>query len=402
MQAVILAAGEGTRMRPLTHSTPKPMLPVADRPLVAHTADAAVAAGAEELLVVVGYEAADVREYFGEEYAGVPVRFAVQEEQLGTGHAVDCAREYIDGDFAVLYGDNLYDAASIERLFERGPAVAAYRVANPTNYGVLTLASDEGTDSRDAGRVVDIVEKPDDPPTELANAGAYVFPAEARDWLDVPKSERGEHEFTDVLARVIDEYEVRAVEVERWMDVGRPWELLTANEWKLADLSSRVDGEVRGDADLRGPVVVEEGAVVEPGVVIEGPALVRSGASVGPNAYLRGATLVGPDCHVGHGVELKNTVVMRGSNVPHLSYVGDSLLAPGVNLGAGTQVANLRHDGGDVKQTVKGERVSTGRRKYGVVAGDGAKTGINTTLAPGVVLSAGATTTPGESVTRDR
>ncbi|WP_254545134.1 bifunctional sugar-1-phosphate nucleotidylyltransferase/acetyltransferase [Halomarina pelagica] len=412
MQAVILAAGEGTRMRPLTHSTPKPMLPVADRPLVAHTADCAVRAGAEELVVVVGYEADDVREYFGEEYAGVPVRFAVQEEQLGTGHAVNCAREHIDGDFAVLYGDNLYDAPSIERLFSRGPSVAAYRVENPTNYGVLTLedetrgvsdqSSEGGIDSRDGERVVDIVEKPDEPPTDLANAGAYVFPEEARDWLDVPKSERGEHEFTDVLARVIDEHEVQAVEVERWMDVGRPWELLAANEWKLADLEPRVEGEVRGDADLRGPVVVEAGAVVEAGVVIEGPALIRSGASVGPNAYVRGATLVGEDCHVGHSVELKNSVVMRGTNVPHLSYVGDSLLGPGVNLGAGTNVANLRHDGGDVRQTVKGERVSTGRRKYGVVAGDGAKTGINTSLAPGVVLSPGATTAPGESVSRDR
>ncbi|MFT4883929.1 MAG: bifunctional N-acetylglucosamine-1-phosphate-uridyltransferase, partial [Natronomonas sp.] len=174
------------------------------------------------------------------------------------------------------------------------------------------------------------------------------------------------------------------------------------NEWKLGDLDRRLDGEVRGDAELRGDVVVEEGAVVEPGVVIEGPALVRSGADIGPNAYVRGATLIGRDCHIGHGVELKNSVVMRGANVPHLSYVGDSLLGTDVNLGAGTQVANLRHDESDVKQTVKGDRVSTGRRKYGVVAGPRAKTAINTSLAPGVVLSANATTKPGESVTRDR
>jgi bifunctional UDP-N-acetylglucosamine pyrophosphorylase/glucosamine-1-phosphate N-acetyltransferase len=93
---------------------------------------------------------------------------------------------------------------------------------------------------------------------------------------------------------------------------------------------------------------------------------------------------------------------MADSNVPHLSYVGDSLLAPGVNFGAGTQVANLRHDGEDVKQTVKGNRVSTGRRKYGVVAGPNVKTAINTSLAPGVVLSANTRTEPGESVTRDR
>ena len=393
MQAVVLAAGEGTRMRPLTENTPKPMLPVADRPLVAHTADTAIAAGAEELIFVVGYEADAVREFFGDSYGGVPVEFAVQEEQLGTADAVDAAREYLDGPFAVLNGDNLYDEASLSDLFDAAPSIAAYTVPDPSNYGVLSAEGD---------RVTAVIEKPADPPTQLANAGAYVFPAEARDWLDVEMSERGEREITDVLTRVIDTHDVTPVKVDRWLDVGRPWELLAANEWKLADQTRRIDGEVHDDADVRGDVVVEEGAVIEPGVVIEGPALVRSGATVGPNAYIRGATALGEDSHVGHGVEVKNSVVMANSNVPHVTYVGDSVLGTDVNLGAGTQVANLRHDGEPVKLTVKGERVATGRRKFGIVAGDGVRTAINTSLDAGVVLSADATTKPGESVTRDR
>ena len=394
MQAVILAAGEGTRMRPLTETVPKPMLPVADRPLCAHAADAAVTAGAGELVLVVGYEAAAVRSYFGDSYRGVPVSYAVQEEQLGTAHAVEQATEYVDGPFVVLNGDDLYDEAAVAALFDGGPAVGAHAVDDPRPYGVLSL---------DGDRVVDVVEKPDDPPSDRVNVGAYRFPAEVADWVaDVDLSARGEYEITDVVDRLVAEREVRAVPVERWLGAGRPWELLAANEWKLGELDRRIDGEVRGDAELRGTVVVEAGATVEPGVVIEGPALVRSGAEVGPNAYVRGATHVGENCEVGHGVEVKNSVLMAGAAVPHVSYVGDSLLGPDVNLGAGTQVANLRHDGADVEQTVKGDRVSTGRRKYGVVAGPGAKTGVNTSLAPGVVLSAGATTDPGESVTRDR
>jgi len=393
MQAVILTAREGTRMRPLTENTPKPMLPVADRPLVAHTAETAIDAGADELIFVVGYEADAVREYFGDSYGGVPVQFAVQEEQLGTADAVDAASEHLDGPFAVLNGDNLYDERSLTALFDAVPSIAAYRVPDPSNYGVL---------STDGDTVTAIVEKPADPPTELANAGAYVFPAAASEWLDVPMSDRGEREITDVVARVIEERSVTAVEVDRWLDVGRPWELLAANEWKLGQLDRRLDGDVRGDADLRGTVVVEEGAVVEPGVVVEGPALIRTGAHVGPNAYVRGATLLGEESHVGHGVEVKNSVVMADSNVPHVSYLGDSVLGTDVNLGAGTQVANLRHDGEPVKLTVKGDRVSTGRRKFGIVAGDGVRTAINTSLDAGVVLSAGATTTPGESVTRDK
>ena len=380
-------------MRPLTETVPKPMLPVADRPLAAHTADAAVEAGATELVLVVGYEADAVREYFGDSYRDVPVAYAVQEEQLGTAHAVLAAREHLSADFVVLNGDDLYDTASIAALFETCPAVGAYRVEDPRPYGVFSIED---------GRVIDIIEKPDDPPSQLVNVGAYHFPAETRDWLDVPKSERGEHEITDVLARVVEAHEVHAVEVDRWMGVGRPWELLEANEWKLSELHRRIEGEVHDDAELRGPVVVEDGASVGSGAVVEGPALVRSGADVGPNSYVRGAVLLGEDAHVGHGVEVKNSVLMSGATVPHLSYVGDSLLGPDVNLGAGTQVANLRHDGEPVRTTVKGERVSTGRRKYGVVAGPNAKTGVNTSLDPGVVLSAGATTLPGERVDRDR
>jgi bifunctional UDP-N-acetylglucosamine pyrophosphorylase/glucosamine-1-phosphate N-acetyltransferase len=395
MQAVILAAGEGTRMRPLTETVPKPMLPVADRPLVAHTVDAAVDAGATELVFVVGYEADRVREHFGDEYRGVQVSYAVQEEQLGTAHAAAAAREHLDGDFVVLNGDDLYDRAAIEALFDACPAVGAYRVDDPRPYGVFSL---------DGERVTGVVEKPDDPPSNRVNVGAYHFPAEATDWLtEVEESERGEYEITDVVERLVGAREVRAVPVERWLGVGRPWELLEANVWKLGELDGqRLSGDVADDATLSGPVVVEPGATVEPGVVVEGPALLRSGADVGPNAYLRGATLLGQYVHVGNGVELKNSVLMRGAAVPHLSYVGDSVLGENVNLGAGTQVANLRHDDADIRMTVKGERVSTGRRKFGIVAGAGAKTGVNTSLDPGVVLSAGATTDPGERVMRDK
>lgn len=393
MQTVILAAGKGTRMGPLTDSTPKPMLPVADRPLVAHTADAAVEAGTSELIVVVGYEADAVREFFGNEYRGVPVHFAIQEKQRGTADAVRAAREHIDGEFVVCNGDNLYDNAAIAALFENNPAIAAFHVDDPRNYGVL---------SRDGSQVTDIVEKPDDPPSNLANGGAYAFPEAAVDWLQVEESDRGEYEITDVVARLIEERSVTLVELDSWLDVGRPWELLAANELILGDQSRHIEGSVAESATLRGSVAVEEGATVEPGVVIEGPVRIRTGATVGPNAYVRGHTLLGEGAHIGAGVEIKNSVLMEDAAVPHLSYVGDSVLGRDVNLGAGTNVANLRHDDEPVKLTVKGERVSTGRRKFGIVAGDGVKTGINTSLAPGVTLSSGATTEPGESVLRDR
>ena len=395
MQTVVLAAGEGTRMRPLTADRPKPMLPVAGKPLVAHTVETAIEAGASRIVLVVGYEAEAVRTYFQDAEIGVPVTFVSQERRRGTADAVAAAApELDDGPFAVLNGDALYEADDLRTLLEAGPAVGSYRVDNPSEYGVL--ARDE------RGYLEGVIEKPADPPSNLINTGAYVFPASSRERLDVPESERGERELTDVLQRACESVDVEVVPVERWLDVGRPWELLEANEWKLAELEASVRGSVHPDATITGDVVIEEGAEIEPGVVIEGPAYVSSGATVGPNAYVRGATYLGPNAKVGHAVEVKNSVLDSGSSVGHLSYLGDSVVGREVNFGAGTDVANLRHDGEPIELTVKGERVSTGRRKFGVVCGDRVKTGIDTSIDAGVRLDADATTGPGETVTRDR
>ncbi|KAB1191167.1 MULTISPECIES: bifunctional sugar-1-phosphate nucleotidylyltransferase/acetyltransferase [Haloferax] len=395
MQTVILAAGRGTRMRPLTDRRPKPMLPVGDKPLVAHTVDAAIEAGATSLTIVVGFQADDVRTYFEEAHLPVPVEFAVQAEQRGTADAVRTAAAFLDSNepFVVLNGDALYDVASLQTLYGEHAAVGSFRVSNPSSYGVLKI---------DDEFVSGVVEKPAEPPSDLINAGAYTFPAEAQSWLNVAESDRGELELTDVLTRTCDEYDVRGVAFERWLDVGRPWELLEANEWKLSELDPRIDGDVSPNAELNGPVVVEAGATVRSGVVIDGPVLIRRGASVGPNAYVRGHTVIGENAKVGHAVEVKNSVLMEGATVGHLAYVGDSILGRDVNFGAGTKVANLRHDGAPVRQMLRGELVSTGRRKYGVVVGDGVKTGINSSLNAGVRLPTDGTVNPGESVLYDR
>ena len=397
MQTVVLAAGEGTRMRPLTAAQPKPMLPVAGNPLLEHTLDRAVAAGADRLVVVVGYESDSVRDYFGSHHDGIDLEYAVQTDQRGTADAVSAAAPLLDDEpFVVLNGDALYDQASLEALYSNGPAVGSYRVENPSAYGVLQIADD------DESRVTGVVEKPADPESNLINTGAYVFPAAAHDLLEVEPSERGELELTDVLEAVCNQRSVTAVPFDRWLDVGRPWELLAANEWLLESVPTRLDGEIYEGATIEGPVVVEEGATIKAGVTIEGPVYVDRGATVGPNAYVRGSTYLGPEAKVGHSVEVKNSILMADATVGHLSYVGDSVLGRRVNFGAGTTVANLRHDGEAVSLTVKGERVSTGRRKLGVIVGDEAKTGINTGLNAGVVLGAGTTTRPGEVLTTDR
>ncbi|MFW5938917.1 MAG: bifunctional sugar-1-phosphate nucleotidylyltransferase/acetyltransferase [Halolamina sp.] len=415
MQTVVLAAGEGSRMGVLTDQLPKPCLPVAGRPLVSHTLDAAADAGASRFVVVVGCGAEQVRTSLGESHAGVPIEYCVQPSQRGTADAVLAARSLLDdAPFVVLNGDALYDAPSLARVYDHVPSVGAYVVEDPSQYGVLSLAGDEpdapaggeqavSGDGGVAGRVVGVTEKPADPSSDLVNAGAYAFPAAARDALDdVDESERGEFELTDLLAALCAAEHVEAVPFSRWIDVGRPWELLAANEWKLRELSPRVEGDVAPGATLDGTVVVEAGATVRDGVTVEGPALIQSGATVGPNAYVRGATLVGENAKIGHAVEIKNSLIGPETSVAHLSYVGDSILDREVNFGAGTIVANLRHDGAAVDLAVKASRRSTGRRKFGTVVGHGTKTGIDTSIDAGVTLSPGSRTGVGESVTRDR
>jgi len=412
MYGVVLAAGRGTRMRPLTDRRPKPLLPVGDRSLLEHVFDTAREV-VDEFVVVTGYRGDAIRDSVGESYRGRPVHYVEQAEALGTAHAVAQAERVVDDDFLVLNGDVVVDASLPRALANVGPpAIAATEVADPRAYGVLSTADD--------GSLAGIVEKPDDPPTNLANVGCYAFEPEVFEYIEeTPESERGEYEITTTIDLLLGDG--RRIDVARydgtWLDVGRPWELLEANELALAELDAgdgatdatdatnttdAIAGTVEDDVHLHGPVVVEAGARLRSGVYVEGPALIREGADVGPNAYVRGATVIGPNARVGHAVEVKNSVLMGDASVGHLSYVGDSVLGRGVNFGAGTNVANLRHDGENVRMGVKGDRVDTGRRKLGAILGDGAKTGINASLNAGLKVGAGETVGPGETVTRDR
>ena len=396
MDAVIIAAGEGTRMRPLTRGCPKPLLPLGESTLIEQTMDRCLDV-VDRFVLVVGYMGNTIEERLGDEYSGIPIEYVTQEDALGTAHAIGCARDAVDGRFLVINGDVVIDDRLPRKLAESdGDTIAVQPVENPSSYGVVEIEN---------GAVMTLVEKPDDPPSNLVNTGIYAFEPEIFEYIDrTEKSPRGEYEITEAIELLMDDgHSVGAVEYDGpWLDVGRPWELLDANEVVMADLDGRIDGAVEDGATLHGPVVVEEGARIRAGAYIKGPVVVRSGADVGPNAYVRGATVLGEGVRVGNAVEVKNSVVMAGTAAGHLSYVGDSVLGQDVNFGAGTKVANLRHDDESVSMRVKGEQVDTGRRKLGVVVGDRTKTGINTSLNAGVKLGVEASTMPGESVLNDR
>ena len=388
MKAVVLAAGEGSRLQPITATRPKHLIQVGGKPILEHCFDALKFAGVTDVVVVTHYMGDVIREYFGDgESMGLRLTYVEQAEMLGTGNAVSVVEPYVDGDFVLVYGDLLFAQEAVSgvvRLFEAekpDAVMAVVPVAKPESYGVVEVKNDE---------IKRIVEKPaaGKAPSNLANAGLYVFSKEIFDKIRQTKaSVRGEWELTDALSLLIaDGKKVLAsmISMADWIDVGRPWDLLEANSWALTRMEHNVYGAVEEGAHLVGPVSVAESARVRSGAYIEGPCFIGEGSDVGPNCYIRPCTSLGRNVRVGNACEVKNCIIMDGTHVGHLSYVGDSILGERCNLAAGTVTANLRLDDGPVKMLVKGKVVDSGRRKLGAILGDNVKTGINALFMPGV------------------
>ncbi len=385
MKALILAAGEGTRLRPLTTNIPKPLLTVAGRPYLAHLVKALGDAGIKEQVILVGWKANRVKEFFGDgKQLGVELSYLEQKERLGTANAIGVAEGAIDGDFVCVNGDVVMAPEAVTGMVsafrkDRKPFMGVVEVPDPQRFGVV---------QQDNGKLVRIIEKPADPPSNLINGGFFGLTPDVFGHIRrTERSLRGEYEFTDTLNMMAAQTEVAVRKIEgEWMDVGYPWELLRANEYLMSLLKRDIKGTIEEGAVLKGEVVVEEGALVRSGSYIEGPVYISKGCDIGPNCYIRPSTCLGEDVRIGSSVEVKNSIVMRRTHIPHHNYVGDSIIGERCNFGAGTKVANLRFDDRTVRVTTKGQMLSSGRRKLGVVMGDDVKTGINAMIEPGAVI----------------
>lgn len=407
MKAIILTAGEGTRMRPLTTTRPKTMLITGGKPLIQYNIESLRDAGIKDITLVVGYKKEVIEEYFGDgSKFGVNINYAVQEGQLGTAHAIGSAEKYIDESFIVLNGDIIVSYDLIRNLIEKyatrtsdnvKSVLTLIEVDNPSNYGVVSTIND---------KIVEIVEKPapGEAPSNLANAGIYLFSTEIFDAIRKTElSERGEYEITDSLKIELENgWEILGlISHEPWMDVGRPWELLKSNQDFLEKMEDDIEGEIEENVTIHGPLHLGKGSIIRSGCYIQGPVFIGENCDVGPNTYLRPYACLCNDVDVGNAVEIKNSIIMDGTNVNHLSYVGDSVIGVNCNLGAGTNLANLRFDDQHVRVTVKGKRVDSGLRKLGAIFGDGVKTGINTSVNPGVKIGNGSFINAGCVLYRD-
>ena len=386
MKAVILAAGEGNRMRPLTYTRPKVMLPIANRPILEHLMLAAREAGVTEFILVVGYRDEQVRDYFGDgEEWGVKVEYCRQKKQMGTADALRMAEGMVSESFLMMNGDIILDARDIKKVIAKGGnTLGAIEVKDPAGLGVIEVSR---------GKVVRIHEKTEKPPSKLANAGLYLFTPDIFQAIAAtPESPRGEYEITESLQLMIGKgLRVSYQEIGYWLPLSYPWDLLSAGEALLTGITGRNDGTLEENVVLKGAVAIGKGTVVKSGTYIVGPAVIGANCNIGPNCYIRPYTSIGDGCHVGHAVEIKNSIIMKNTAVPHHNYIGDSVIGEECNFGAGTKIANLRLDEKDVFVG----NINTGRRKMGAIIGDGVKTGINASINVGTVIGNNTHVGPG-------
>jgi glucose-1-phosphate thymidylyltransferase len=339
VKALILCGGTGTRLRPITHTSAKQLVPVANKPILYYGLEAMAEAGITDVGMVVGDTADEVMAAVGDgSQWGMTVTYIPQDAPRGIAHCVLIARDYLgEDDFVMYLGDNLLQQGlkDFTAAFERdrqsadhptfdgvdaAPAaqILLARVPDPQRFGVAALDSD--------GHVIQLVEKPAVPPSDLALVGVYLFDAHVHEAVAaIQPSARGELEITDAIQWLIDHgHRVRAEILEGWwMDTGKLTPLLEANRLILETIEGRIDGEVDGDSEIEGRVIVEAGAKVVRSR-IRGPVIVGEGTRV-TDSYIGPFTALAEDCEV-VGSELEHAVVLAHSRILNAGAISDSLL----------------------------------------------------------------------------
>jgi glucose-1-phosphate thymidylyltransferase len=319
MKGLILSGGKGTRMRPLTYTSAKQLIPVANKPVLVYGIEAIVAAGIPDIAIIVSPETGDeIRECIGDgsKYRA-NVSYIEQDAPRGLAHAVLTAEQFLrDSSFVMYLGDNLLQhgiTPLVEeyRSLECNSEILLTKVPNPSQFGVAELSSD--------GRVIKLTEKPAQPKSDLALVGVYMFDENIFDAAKAIKpSKRGELEITDAIQWLLDhKFTVHPHIVKGWWkDTGKIEDMLEANRTVLDTFDRVVRGDIQGTSSIEGKVVIEEGAQIIDSVV-RGPAIIGSGARV-EHAYVGPYTSIGNRCALEH-CEIENSIVLENSTIAHVN-----------------------------------------------------------------------------------
>jgi len=357
MQAVILAAGEGTRVRPLTRSRPKAMIPVANRPMIDYVIESLTANGIRDIVVVVGYRREQVIRHLNQ--LEVPVRVVVQDRQLGTAHALSCAHDEISEEFILIPGDNYVDPESIARIRDLPDSMLVAEHPNPSEFGVVLI---------DEGRAVEVIEKPEISPAFTVSTGIFHLRPSVFSSLVEP-------DLTDTVAGMIREgCRLRALHAHRWQDAIYPWDYLRLNARLLEGVAPRKSGTLSPTAVIRGPVSIGEGAEIGPHASITGPVVIGEDAVIGPHTVVGPGTSIGARSLVEPFSYLGNSLIMDDAWIGSHSRITGTVMAEGCALADHTSVVPA----GRLVETERGP-VSA---EFGAVLGQGVRS------APFTVFSA--------------
>jgi len=387
LEAIILTAGKGTRLNPITNKFPKPLIPIGGKPILFHILDN-LKNHVDKVILVIGFEADQIQRSVEKFDFPFKIEWIHQKEQLGTGHAVQLCENLINSEtFFMFYGDIFAPSRDISSFLElsvknapKTGTFAAAKVPNPEIYGCLEVKND---------LLIKIHEKSPKPVTNMINAGIMTLPRTIFDFYpEIIVSPRGEIELPDVVNMAIlrgFKFSIFLIK-EHWTDIGYPWHILEANEASMKELIHGTPESRFNGAYIEGPAEIKNKVDLKPGVYIQGPAFIDENASIGPNCYIRPYSYIGKHVKIGNAVEIKNSIILDNTAIGHLTYIGDSVIGRNCNFGAGTKVANLKLEKNEIKMNIKGERLQTGHRKLGIIMGDGVSTGINVSLMPGIIL----------------
>lgn len=372
MRAVILAAGEGARLRPLTHSLPKPMLRVANRPIVGYAVEALVQNGVTDITVVAGYRREKLQSYFEDGHRfGARIQYVFQDLLLGTAHAL-AQVDFRQDDVLVMGGDNVVDARLVKDLLAArdGLRLAVQRSETPSKYGVVTLDKD---------RVARLEEKPHDYQSEIVNTGVYYLPKGFHGQL-TERVRRGIGGLSLVLQDLIAAgTRVAAVQSDGlWMDAVYPWNLLGLND---ALVRRATHGAERLEPGA--PPRAGAGTTVRPTASVVGPALLGAGCLIESGVSIGPTTSIGDNVTIGANSVVENSLLMDDVRIGPGSILRNCILAEGVAVGPRFTALSGACD-------FRAEDGWHALRDFGAVVGSDVHVGGNVTLEPGVTVGAGA------------
>jgi len=344
MKGVLLAGGTGSRLYPITHTGPKQLVPIANKPVLDYAIEDLREAGIEEIGVVLGNKGREaIQEHLGDGSGfGVDITYIVQGDPLGLAHAVGCARDFVGDDpFVVYLGDDLMREGIEELVSDFDPeeyaaGIGLQEVDEPSRYGVVDLNDDQD--------VIELEEKPDDPPSNLALIGIYVFTPDVFPRIEeLEPSWRGELEIADAIQGLFDDgHRVQSHVVSGWWkDTGKPDDVLHANRLVLDDVEENLAGTVEDEESIVGRVDLREGALIEEGAVVRGPVSIGEDTRVGSDAYVGPYTSIGPNSDI-DGVHIEASVTMGDNDITADRTIIDSLVGRQATI---TSNANKQPEG---------------------------------------------------------